>query len=95
MASEWVENLDASNKVFLVFAVIGVVLFILTTVYGIIKKKRDMADFLHITGTITICFLFWLLSAPVDPVWLCVFMVVAGSCMGKYLFKNQPSFGQV
>ena len=70
---EWVENLDASNKVFLVFAVIGVVLFILTTVYGIIKKKRDMADFLHITGTITICFLFWLLSAPLIR-YGCVFL---------------------
>lgn len=70
---EWVENLDASNKVFLVFAVIGVALFILTAIYGIIKKKRDMTDFLHIAGTITICFLFWLLSAPLIR-YGCVFL---------------------
>lgn len=70
---EWIDNLDGSNKVFLVFAISGIILFILTAAYGIIKKKRNITDFLHIAGTITICFLFWLLSAPLIR-YGCVFL---------------------
>lgn len=70
---EWIKNLDGSNKVFLFFALGGIILFLLTAAYGIIKKKRDMADFLHIAGTITICFIFWLLSAPLIR-YGCVFL---------------------
>lgn len=70
---KWIENLDGSNKVFLVFALSGVILLILTIAYSIIKKKRDMMDFLHIAGTITTCFLFWLLSAPLIR-YGCVFL---------------------
>ncbi len=70
---EWIKSLDGSNKVFLFFALSGVVLLILTVIYGIIKKKRDMMDFLHVAGTITICFLFWLLSAPLIR-YGCVFL---------------------
>ncbi len=70
---EWIKRLDGSNKVFLFFALSGVVLLILTVIYGIIKKKRDMMDFLHVAGTITICFLFWLLSAPLIR-YGCVFL---------------------
>ena len=37
------------------------------------KKKKDMIDFLHVAGTITVCFLFWLFSAPLIR-YGCVFL---------------------
>ncbi len=70
---EWSANLDSINQVFLILAVSGAVLLVILTVYGLLRRKRDMADFLHVAGTLTICFLFWLLSAPLIR-YGCVFL---------------------
>lgn len=60
----WAAGLDGTNKVFLVLAVSGIFLLAVFALYALIKRKRSMADFLHIAGTLAACFLFWLLSAP-------------------------------
>lgn len=60
----WVMALDTVNKVFLLLALASLILFLGLCVYAVKKRQREMTDYLLITGTMAICFLFWLTSAP-------------------------------
>ncbi len=82
---EWAAGLDGSNKVFLMLALVGILLFTGYLLYAIIKKKKDMADFLHVGGTLLACFLFWLLSAPLIR-YGCVFLWMFPVMMWGYLY---------
>ena len=55
---EWVAGLDGTDKVFLALAASGVVLLLSFFVYAIIKKRKDMIDYLHVALTLVVCFLF-------------------------------------
>ncbi len=70
---EWAAHLDGSNKVFLAMALLGILLWMAYLAYAVIKRKKDMLDFLHTAGTLMVCFLFWLLSAPLVR-YGCVFL---------------------
>ncbi len=70
---DWIRNLDGTDKVFLALALCGLLALLLLAGYALVRKKRDMADFLHIAGTLAACFLFWLLSAPLIR-YGCVFL---------------------
>lgn len=82
---EWIANLDGSNKVFLTLALSGIVLLAMLIIYGLIRKKKDMLDFFHIAGTLTVCFLFWLLSAPLIR-YGCVFLWLTPVLIWGYLY---------
>lgn len=82
---EWIRNLDATNKAFLAMALGGVILLLLLTVYAIWKKKKDMIDFLHVVGTLAVCFLFWLFSAPLIR-YGCVFLWLLPVLVWGYLY---------
>lgn len=82
---EWIANLDSSNKVFLILALSGIVLLAVLLIYGLIKRKKDMVDFFHIAGTLTICFLFWLLSAPLIR-YGCVFLWLSPVLVWGYAY---------
>lgn len=82
---EWIGNLDGTNKVFLAMALGGVILLILLAVYAVLKKKKDMADFLHAAGTLAVCFLFWLFSAPLIR-YGCVFLWLLPVLVWGYLY---------
>ena len=82
---QWIASLDGSNKVFLALAVSGAALLVMLAAYGLVKKKRDMIDFLHIAGTITACFLFWLLSAPLIR-YGCVFLWMSPVIVWGYVY---------
>lgn len=69
----WIGTLDMTDKIFLVLAVAGLVLFGIMLVYALIRKKREMADVLHVMGVLAICFLFWLCSAPLIR-YGCIFL---------------------
>ncbi|MDE5910478.1 MAG: hypothetical protein K2H52_17380 [Lachnospiraceae bacterium] len=82
---EWIGSLDGTNKVFLAMALGGVVLLILLAVYAVLKKKKDMLDFLHAAGTLAVCFLFWLFSAPLIR-YGCVFLWLLPVLVWGYLY---------
>ena len=82
---EWIGSLDGTNKIFLVMALGGVLLLIFLAVYAIVKKKKDMIDFLHAEGTLTACFLFWLSSAPLIR-YGCVFLWLSPMLVWGYLY---------
>lgn len=82
---EWIGNLDGTNKVFLAMALGGVILLILLAAYAVLKKRKDMADFLHVAGTLTVCFLFWLFSAPLIR-YGCVFLWLLPVLVWGYLY---------
>lgn len=82
---QWIANLDGSNKVFLVLALSGAALLAAAAVYCLVKKKKDMIDFLHIAGTITACFLFWLFSAPLIR-YGCVFLWMSPVLVWGYVY---------
>ena len=72
----WIADLDDVNKVFLALAVSGVFLLVMLAVYAVIRKKKDMADYIYIGAVVAVCFLFWLTSAPLIRygcifLWLC------------------------
>lgn len=69
----WVRSLDGTDRVFLALAVSGILILALLCVYALVRKKREMAGALFVEGTITACFLFWLLSAPLVR-YGCVFL---------------------
>lgn len=82
---QWINSLDGSNKVFLILALSGAVLLFILAVYGLFKKKRYMADFLHIAGTVNVCFLFWLSSAPLIR-YGCVFLWLSPALVWGYIY---------
>lgn len=82
---EWIRSLDGSNKVFLAMAAGGLALLLLLAVYALLKKKKEMADFLHVAGTLAVCFLFWLLTAPLIR-YGCVFLWLLPVVVWGYLY---------
>ncbi|MCM1134282.1 MAG: hypothetical protein NC400_01785 [Clostridium sp.] len=70
---DWIRSLDGTNKVFLAMAAGGIALFVCLALYGLLKRKKGTADFLHVAGTLAACFLFWLFSAPLIR-YGCVFL---------------------
>ncbi|MBO5057772.1 MAG: hypothetical protein J6C64_15645 [Lachnospiraceae bacterium] len=76
---EWAASLDSINKVFLLLALSGLIIFIILCVYFVIKRSKETADFLVVSGTMAVSFLFWLTSAPLiryGCVYLWVFPVL-------------------
>lgn len=87
---EWVAGLGTVNKVFLALALSGILLLILFAIYAILKRKRDMLDYLHVAGTLTVCFSFWLLSAPLIR-YGCIFLwLVPVVTWGYFYLKISP-----
>ena len=82
---EWAAALDGTDKVFLVLAISGVVIWLLFLVYALIRKRKDMADYLHVAATLVICFLFWLFSAPLIR-YGCVFLWLVPVLTWGYLY---------
>lgn len=82
---EWIGSLDGTNKIFLIMALGGVLLLIFLAIYAIVKKKKDMMDFLHAEGILTVCFLFWLFSAPLIR-YGCVFLWLSPVLVWGYLY---------
>ena len=82
---EWAAGLDGSNKAFLVMALLGILLWAAYLLYAAVKKRKDMLDFLHMAGTLLVCFLFWLLSAPLVR-YGCVFLWMFPVMVWGYLY---------
>lgn len=82
---DWIKGLGSVDTVFLALAVSGILLLILFTCHALRKKKRDMIDYLHVAGTLTVCFLFWLLSAPLIR-YGCVFLWLTPVVIWGYLY---------
>lgn len=82
---DWAGGLDSVNKIFLALAVSGVVLLLLFGIYALIKRKKAMAGYLHVGAVVAICFLFWLLSAPLVR-YGCVFLWVCPALAWGYLY---------
>ena len=82
---EWVAGLDGTDKVFLALAASGVVLLLFFFAYAVIKKRKDMIDYLHVALTLVVCFLFWLCSAPLIR-YGCVFLWLAAVVTWGYLY---------
>ncbi len=70
---EWITKLDSINKLFLVLAISGVILLVFLLGYAIFKRKKEMIDYLHVSVTLVVCFLFWLFTAPLIR-YGCIFL---------------------
>lgn len=86
----WAAELDSVNKVFLALALSGILLLGALVFYAFWKKKREMLDYFHIAGVLIVCFLFWLLSAPLIR-YGCVFLwLVPVVTWGYFYLKISP-----
>lgn len=81
----WVRGLDGTDKVFLIMALSGIVILILLLVYACLKKKGEMADYLFVENVLTVCFLFWLFSAPLIR-YGCVFLWMTPALIWGHLY---------
>lgn len=87
---DWAAALDPVNLVFLILAFLGFLLFTGFAVYGIKKRKREMAEYLLVMGTMGVCFLFWLTSAPLIR-YGCVYLwLFPGLTWGFLYLKVTP-----
>lgn len=87
---DWAASLDPVNLVFLILAFLGFLLFTGFAVYGIKKRKKEMAEYLLVMGTMGICFLFWLTSAPLIR-YGCVYLwLFPGITWGFLYLKVTP-----
>lgn len=82
---EWVRALDSSNRVFLLLALSGLVLLAGFGIYALVKRKREAAGFYHMAVTAAVCFVFWLLSAPLIR-YGCVFLWLTAVLPWGYLY---------
>ncbi|MCM1127411.1 MAG: hypothetical protein NC429_13185 [Lachnospiraceae bacterium] len=82
---EWIRGLGGVDTVFLALAVSGTLLFLWFAGYALWKKKKEMLAYLHAAGTLTICFLFWLFSAPLIR-YGCVFLWLVPVVTWGYLY---------
>lgn len=81
----WIRALDMTNRIFLILAAAGLVIFLIMLLYALIRKKKDMADYLHVTGVLAACFLFWLCSAPLIR-YGCVFLWLTPVLIWGYVY---------
>lgn len=87
---DWAAALDPVNLVFLILAFLGFLLLAGFAVYGIKKRKKEMAEYLLVMGTMGICFLFWLTSAPLIR-YGCVYLwLFPGLTWGFLYLKVTP-----
>lgn len=82
---DWIKGLDFTDKGFLVLAIAGLLVFAGLVLFALFKKKRHMADELHVMGVLTICFLFWLCSAPLIR-YGCVFLWLMPVLVWGYVY---------
>lgn len=82
---EWIRKLDVTNRGFLVMAFGGIVLLAFFLIYALIKRKKEMADFLFVAAVLAGCFLFWLFSAPLVR-YGCVFLWLFPVLVWGYLY---------
>lgn len=89
---EWASSLDSINKVFLLLALPGMIIFVILCVYFAIKRSKETADFLIVSGTMAVSFLFWLTSAPLLR-YGCVYLWVFPVLMWGFIYlKVSPRF---
>lgn len=87
---DWAMGLDSVNKVFLLLALSSLVMLAGLCLYAIKDRKKDMLDFLLVAGCVAMCFLFWLISAPLIR-YGCVFLwVLPVLVWGFFYLKISP-----
>lgn len=87
---DWAMALDSTNRVFLVLALSSLIMLAGLCVYAVWKRKKEMADFLLVSGTLAVSFLFWLTSAPLIR-YGCVYLwVLPALVWGFFYLKISP-----
>lgn len=81
----WAASLDMINKVFLILALIGILLFLAYSIYAVIRRKKDMRDILLVMGAMGAGFLFFLASSPLIR-YGCVFLWVFPTLVWGFLY---------
>ncbi len=84
---EWIKGLNGTDKVFLALAFGALALLAILAIYALVRRKKEMADFLFVAGTLAACFLFWLLSAPLIR-YGCVFLWLFPVLVWGYLYLS-------
>lgn len=84
---DWIRNLDTINQGFLLLAFLGLLVLVILGTYALIKKKKEMADYLHVSGVMAACFLFWLCSAPLIR-YGCVFLWLMPVLVWGYVYLS-------
>lgn len=87
---DWAMSLDTVNKVFLLLALSSLIMLLGLCGYTLVKRRKEMLDFLLVAGTVAACFLFWLTSAPLIR-YGCVYLWVLPILIwGFFYLKISP-----
>ncbi len=82
---DWVASLDSINKVFLLLAIGALFVLVGIGIYALLKRKKDMLDFLLVAGCMAASFAFWLTSAPLIR-YGCVYLWVFPMLVWGYVY---------
>lgn len=88
----WFLELGTIDKIFILSSIASIFIFLIAAIYVIIKRKKEMYDWLLITATVDFSFLFWLFSAPLIRygcvyVWLASAVTLGG--LSLYMIQNR------
>lgn len=70
---DWFLQLDGTNKVFFFLAIAGMVCFAVLLIFTISRRKRENGPYLLVLGTVSGCFVFWMLTSPLIR-YGCIFL---------------------
>lgn len=82
---DWAASLDSINKVFLLLAIGALFVLVGIGLYALLKRKKDMLDFLLVAGCMAASFLFWLTSAPLIR-YGCIYLWVLPMLVWGYVY---------
>lgn len=90
--STWFSHLTAVDKIFVSAGIVSVFILPVVAIIVMIKKKRNMYDWLLVASAIDLSFIMWLFSAPLIRygcvyVWLAATVTFGG--LSLYLIKNK------
>ncbi len=83
----WFLEQGKVDQVFILMAAVTGIVILLMLFYMIIRKKWSMLDWLLVLGTVSVCFYFWLTSAPLIR-YGCVYVWLAPVLTYGYLYMR-------
>lgn len=88
----WFAGQSSVDQIFILAAAATCIILLLMLLHMIARKKWEMANWLLVAGTVSLCFYFWLCSAPLMR-YGCVYVWLAPILVYGYLYMcGSPHF---
>lgn len=90
----WFKSLGRIDSLVFLTAALELPLGILCGLYILVKKKKELYEYLFITAVMGVCFIFWFFNAPLMR-YGCVFVYLFPALVTGLLFKLAADTGKI